>query len=936
VLASLVLMALPAAVQARTAKLPAPKVTAPADGATVEAFPAFTWTAVRHADRYQVQIAADSRFTSPLGIFDGNAGLFTTTSTAATSSKSASDGTYYWRVRALRPSGSAGRWSSARKLTKAWTTPPSLQGADALSVSWPGLPLILHWSAVPHAVKYQLVIATDPGMSNAVLGGSKGTLEIYGSSFALPTSLYTGRFYWTVTPVDAEGFKGQTSAVGHFDWSWPSATTVTVNDVDPDARVFDPQFSWTPVPGADHYEVEVNAAQDFAPNSKWCCNEPTVGTSLSPTSVLANNNGYYLRVRAFDVNGNAGDWNVFQGGGTFAKGFDNVTPTIPGLRLSDATGAALSPGDPTQTPVVRWDAVPGAQQYEVQTVPFVDGSGCSYVSPHVMRTAELGWTPLGDGNNNDYPPQEDFADPAAPGSGSNKWCLRVRALSDQDAQFNEVHSDWTTLGNNSTPAFQFVAPSAVNPTLLATQASDYLTPTSGASNTRTPLFTWNPIQGARSYLIVISRDAQFTNIADAAITNIPAYAPRLRGSGAHFAEPLTDETTSYYWAVIPSADQHAATIFTTYADNAPQTFNKNSTPPTTLGPISGADISTQPSFHWTEAEGARNYRLQVATDGTFSHPLEDIVTDSTAFTTRLTYPADTTLYWRVRGNDANSNGLNWSPTATFTRRLPIPTFLPGNPLAGSGLPVLQWAPLESAVGYDIHADNGDGSTSDATTRSTAFAPTEIWGTGVAHYKIRGVFPSLNGDDARGPYTDLQPFTRTFGPVSGVNALRSRSRVLMTWEDYTGAKSYQADISTTDSFDHTIASVRTDGTVWAPDLKDSPGGRLYYRVAPIDTHGSTGAAVVGSFTLPKAMRVSVSGFLLHGVRSKITIAATDVAGHAVRAGKVTITGAGLRTKRTHLNRHGKVTVTLKTRRRGKVTVLIRKKGYVDGTAVTGVS
>src|SRR5207302_7207912 len=106
-------------------------------------------------------------------------------------------------------------------------------------------------------------------------------------------------------------------------------------------------------------------------------------------------------------------------------------------------------------------------------------------------------------------------------------------------------------------------------------------------------------------------------------------------------------------------------------------------------------------------------------------------------------------------NDANRNGLNWSPTATFTRRLPTPMFFPGNPTSGSGLPVLQWAPLEGAIAYDIHADNGDGSTSDATTRSTAFAPTEIWGTGVAHYKIRGVFPSLNSADIRGPYTALQ-------------------------------------------------------------------------------------------------------------------------------------------------------------------------------------
>jgi hypothetical protein len=929
-LAVLALGIMPVGAQAKATKLPAPSITAPAGGATVEAFPAFTWKSVKHADRYQVQIAADGRFTSPVGIFNGDTGLFTTTSTAATASKSASDGTYYWRVRALRPSGTVGKWSGARRLTKAWTTPPALQGADGLTVSWPGTPLLLRWTAVPQAVKYLLTVATDAGMSNVVVGGSGSTVEVFGTAFALPGTLPPGRYYWNVVPVDAEGFKGQPSAIGHFDWSWPTDTAITVSDLDQDARVFDPQFSWNPVPGAARYEVEVNASQDFAPNSRWCCDDRTVGTSLSPKDVLANNNGYYVRVRAFDVDGNAGGWNVFNG--TFAKEFDNVTPTIPHLRLTDTAGVDHGAGATTTAPVVRWDAVPGASQYEVQTVPFVDGSGCSYTNPHVMHTATLGWTPLGEGNNQEFPPQTDFQDPTP----SGKWCLRVRALTDDDAQGHEVHSDWTNLGNNSTPAFDY-APVSTSGTPSTMQRTDYWSPIEGESGARTPLFTWKAISGAQSYLVVIARDPQFTNIADAAITQVPAYAPRSRGfGGSHLAEPLTDETTDYYWAVLPASDANAVNIFSTYADNNPRTFDKNSTPPTPLGPTSGSDIGTQPTFQWTEAEGVRAYRLQVASDPSFSHPLDDIVTDSTAFTSLSTYPADTTLYWRVRGNDVNGNGLNWSSVGTFTRRLPLPSFLPGNPTAGSGLPVLSWSPVAGAIGYDIHSDNGDGTSSDGTTRSPTFTPREIWGTGVLHYKVRAAFPSSNGGDVRGPYTDLQPFTRTFGPVTGVNALRSPSRVLLSWDGYTGAKSYKADISTTDSFDHTIATVQTDGTVWAPDLKDSPGGRLYYRILPIDSHGSNGAEATGTFTLPKVMRITISGFLIRGSGGKITIKATDVAGHAVRAGRVTITGAAMRTRRTRLNRHGQVTVKLKPRTRGKVTVVVHKKGYVDGTAITGAS
>ncbi|HET8537499.1 MAG TPA: hypothetical protein VFL73_10010, partial [Solirubrobacteraceae bacterium] len=66
IIALLLLGVVPTATEAKTKKLPAPRVTSPADGATVEAFPAFTWNRVAHADRYQVQIAADNRFTSPV------------------------------------------------------------------------------------------------------------------------------------------------------------------------------------------------------------------------------------------------------------------------------------------------------------------------------------------------------------------------------------------------------------------------------------------------------------------------------------------------------------------------------------------------------------------------------------------------------------------------------------------------------------------------------------------------------------------------------------------------------------------------------------------------------------------------------------------------------------------------------------------------------
>ena len=114
-------------------------------------------------------------------------------------------------------------------------------------------------------------------------------------------------------------------------------------------EMFDPQFSWDPVPGATKYEVEVNSSVDFAPGSKVCCAQLTTSTSLAP-NVVFRDNTYYWRVRALDAAGNAGVWNR---GPDFVKTFDKVPPvTAPSIKnmhmrdnLADP-GTDVDPGTP--------------------------------------------------------------------------------------------------------------------------------------------------------------------------------------------------------------------------------------------------------------------------------------------------------------------------------------------------------------------------------------------------------------------------------------------------------------------------------------------------------------------------------------------------------------------------------------------------------------
>ncbi len=281
-------------------------------------------------------------------------------------------------MRAIGASDKAGRWSRPRSFEKSWSTAPELvEPADALSVRWPTLPLVLRWSTVPHATKYHVTIATDPSLANPVIGTPTKPVETQGTVFALPGALAPGTYYWAVTPVDEGNFEGRRSRVGSFSWGWPTRSSGRVLDLDPAAEVFDPLLQWDAVPGASAYEVEVNPTAEFTPGSK-AFGGIANGTSIAPTVHLLNNT-YHWRVRALDPDGNPGVWNE---GPVFKKEFDDVTPTVRDATVRDHHGVDLGAAPSTGEPFVTWSPVPGASRYELQFAPY------STVGDGVLRLVE--------------------------------------------------------------------------------------------------------------------------------------------------------------------------------------------------------------------------------------------------------------------------------------------------------------------------------------------------------------------------------------------------------------------------------------------------------------------------------------------------------------------------------------------------------------------
>ena len=938
VLAALAAAALAVAAPAQGA-LTAPVLLNPGPGAVVEALPAFAWAPVAGADSYEFQVAADQNFNSP--VLGRGEGSFATRNTRATLKKTLPNGTYWWRVRATNKAGDASSWTTPRSLRKFWTaTPSSLTPGSGYPFTFPSNPISVAWTPVPYAASYMVTHASDPGLGNVVSNNGQ-PLETWATNNVPTTLLPSGTYYWNVVPVDPEGNRGTPSPVSSYSWSWPSVTTPQVTDLVAANEFFDPQFSWDAVSGATKYEVEVNSSIDFAPGSKVCCSQLTTSTSLAPTVVFRDNT-YYWRVRALDAAGNAGVWNR---GPDFIKTFDKVppvtAPSIKNLHLRDnladpGTDVDLGTvGYQTKVPILKWDTVPGASSYLVDVALFTGGI-CAWGTGWRVTTSVPSWSPLGTGWNNikPYPDVTPVATDAATLALNQEYCARVRARGERDTALQEVYGDFTYL-NGSGWAFQWTGyptSAACTPSCNVGYlgANDYVLPAQGTLTRLTPLITWRPLLGKQSYFVLVAKDANFSNIVDYAFTRVPAYSPR------SLIKPTTysDETTLFYWAVLPATNADGSGAVGDPLMAAASNFQKQSIPPALTSPADGALLTEQPVFRWTQVEGARRYRFQVGQEPTFAAPIEDVTTAATSYTPLATHPADTTLYWRVRADDENLIGLNWSPLRTFQRKLPTPVPSPYNATVGDFTPVWTWSNVIGASGYTFQIDGPDGSHKEWTNlRQPATSWVYIYGPGIWRWRVRAEFPKTAGY-VTGPWSSYVPFTRTLSEPSGAATSSSGNHVLLSWNWKLGVKDFRVQISQRPDFATTIEDVTTDNTSYAPVLTHPfyvMGGSFYWRVAGRDKGFNLGDWTQAQrIDISQRLRVAVNRAVPRRRWTRVRVTVSDPALKRIAGASVRVSGAGLRPRSAKTNGSGQVSFRLRPRKRGRLLFSASKPGFASGT------
>ncbi|GAA2116861.1 hypothetical protein GCM10009843_07420 [Nocardioides bigeumensis] len=816
--------------------------------------PILSWVKVKGASGYQVQVDNDASFASPeFSVSTVNFRVVPTTALRP--------GANFWRVRATAGSTTSS-WSGGNLSVSPVGVPvPSAPGNGAV-LQQPDSPPLLRWEGAQGATSYTVQLDGDADFIGAKSYTTKTT------SLVAPDPLAVGDYYWRVIASKAAGIASVPSATSSFSIAALPAPGQTYPPNSVDFTLQDVVLDWNPVNGARYYQVEV--ALDAAFTNVIESRSNILGTRYSRPQSLPNNQ-YWWRVRGFDALGQATPWT------TSVNGFRRNWPDRPVANFP--IGSAGSPATmPSDEPYLDWTPVAHASSYEIQ---MADDENFS-TDVRTCTTALTTYTIF------PGPHDPDDPHPCHLDNGVNWW--RVRPLD------NAQSGSTAILGLYSAgQAFTYAAPtvdaappdtpfSPVDGTQIAIGGRRLDVPGGctlddcGILST-TPVFDWDAQQYAKYYRVLVSEDADFTNIAANTVTTRSrlAFTGALRESSAG---------GSYYWYVVPcrtgSADLPTGCgPDPRSVDGLPGVKQFRKVSPAVAGLSSSDPAGTEITFHWEDYfttnqatiwqgesgnQSARQYRLQVATDSTFSNVIDTAVVDQTTYTAYTSLYPEGTLHWRVQALDNGLFGLPWSTGVTsIVKSSPavVPTS-PGNGAAAPGTVPFTWAAQPYAQSYTLEVyRNNDAAFStvnrvfSATVKTAAYAWNQAVPASDTPYTWR--VRRTDADGNIGPWSQTMRFT-SLGSVPQLlapgNSWQPSAGPLFEWTEVAGAASYVLEVRSNTST--SVLSVATTATAHAP-VKALGTADYMWRVIAKDTAGQVlGTSANGVFkvdaTAPTIVKV----------------------------------------------------------------------------------
>jgi hypothetical protein len=803
----------------------APVLTAPTDGATVTANPVLAWDALPDAVRYEVQVATDPSF-APAGVIRFQQ---TTANTRATPPSDLAVGTYYWRVRGIDAASAAGPYTTRSFQKVAADSPTPLAPADGATIQYPA-PVVLSWAAMAGMDEYLVQVDDDPNF----IGAPAATVTPNTSFTTVTPSALGTTQYWRVQGRSATGVLTQQSPVRSYTLVWSAAPTLVGPPSTFDIPVEEIVLDWSPLNGAQSYELQVSADIEF--------NVPIGGTRLVESTTFAPNptfpaGSYYWRVRGLTTTDQPGPWSSI---GTFSRAWPGQnTLTFPNGITSDAFRQVdlLSPADDDfslSQPTLSWTPQREASHYEVQWSTDVNFSPGTFSTCETNRTT---WTPYarvtGPGTCNQAP---------TPGV---VWNWRVRAV---DATSN-------VLGVFS-PVRQFLFDT---PLVVQTAPADEAT-------VSVPVLRWTAVPNINRYRVTLQATGCATITVTVATTVwVPeTLDPSCVGPISWFVRTVDDNGNL-------SRDVSSA-FWPTFSIGTPLT------PQADLDPVVEEDIGgfRPPLMTWNPLTGATYYRVWASIAGSNTYFRLHNRTNQPAFGYAAVgqenfddlLPAGDYEYY-VEAFNASMVSLGVSDIGSFHIDPLAPAVMTGPahcPPAGGcsplhDTPTFTWESVPGAGSYLVYLatdPNFTNITRTWSTRYTHLTPTESLPDSQAGQATYWFVRPCAGDTC-GPFDpSVFPQARAFqkqsfpiqplGPLAGT--VVTTGEVTFRWTDYLvtnqaldgafgenvtqEARNYRVQVSTDAGFTAIIdTSPFVDQTTYTAQSTTYPDGPLFWRVQAFD-------------------------------------------------------------------------------------------------------
>ncbi|MER3329561.1 MAG: T9SS type A sorting domain-containing protein [Candidatus Kapaibacterium sp.] len=576
---------------------------------------------------------------------------------------------------------------------------------------------VFSWTKVKDASYYMYIISTKVDFSDTL----KKDLSYNDTTVAFALPNFSTKYYWKVG----------SHIIGETD-EWTDGFTLTTHPAPPsltapadliDCEVFTQNFSWTAVPNAVKYKIQISASANFSPT--------VVDTQITGTSATFKMNKYfttyYWRVKGLQL-GCETPYSTARRFTTLVGPPEMATPK------NDTVGLGLNV-------TFSWPSAAGAQTYDLQisedanfTTLLVDqnnitdvtygwtapdynkkyfwrmrtlGAGCSseWSTPFNFKTAYPKAVTLTPGDTlKCVPIQTIFTWEAVPGAtqyelqasktaqfltgdelfGAKK-IAGLTVTGDVNQSFDDVF--WRVRANDDNNVGLW---SDVKEFETTIESPLIKSPSDGSTEVpRGVEFEWAPLTPATNFHLQISKNDNFTDLE-----------LDQEGIGDVTLDVVLDSyNTNYYYRVRTLLGDCYSDWSTVFSLKSIQGF-----PDLVYPENAESNLTTEIQFIWSKVPTAKNYDIRYSTDDEFVNEFGNngVITNSIL---QKDLQTNTTYYWKVRSNDQWGTSP-WSEVYQFTTgegftNVPFLIY-PENfsvklPTAG----VMTWRSANNATSYNL-------------------------------------------------------------------------------------------------------------------------------------------------------------------------------------------------------------------------------------------